>query len=100
MCRTQGVELDRSGAIGPPRNLPESGIANRPQSGQALAKQHVRPTMAPKPPFSKDPFQVTPDTLGLSAEEMRRLGHKVVDMVVDRLERRDTEPVVKTGNAA
>lgn len=38
------------------------------------------------------------DTLGLSSEEMRRLGHKVVDMVVDRLERRAQEPVLKAGD--
>jgi glutamate/tyrosine decarboxylase-like PLP-dependent enzyme len=31
---------------------------------------------------------------------MRRLGHKVVDMVVDRFERRNAEPVVTTGDAA
>ena len=55
--------------------------------------------MARKPPFSDDPFQIPPDTLGLSAEEMRRLGHKVVDMVVDRFERRNEEPVVTTGDA-
>lgn len=56
--------------------------------------------MARKPPFSEDPFQIPPDTLGLSADEMRRLGHKVVDMVVDRFEQRNAEPVVSTGDAA
>ena len=38
-----------------------------------------------------------PDTLGLTAQEMRRLGHKIVDIVVDRLERRHAEPAVLTG---
>lgn len=44
-----------------------------------------------------DPFATPPDTLGLEAEEMRRLGYKVVDMVVDRALRRNAEPVVLTG---
>jgi glutamate/tyrosine decarboxylase-like PLP-dependent enzyme len=39
------------------------------------------------------------DTLGLSPDEMRRLGHKVVDMVVDRFENRQNERVITTGDA-
>lgn len=33
-----------------------------------------------------------PDTLGLEDEEMRRLGYRVVDMVVDRLGRKTARP--------
>ncbi|MEW5250517.1 pyridoxal phosphate-dependent decarboxylase family protein [Microbulbifer sp. 2201CG32-9] len=40
------------------------------------------------------------DTLGLEAEEMRRLGHKVVDLVVDRLVHRHVEDAVLTGSSA
>lgn len=39
------------------------------------------------------------DVLGMAPEEMRRLGHKVVDLVVDRLERRAEEPAIRTGDA-
>jgi len=35
-------------------------------------------------PNNPEPFAISPDTLGMSADEMRRLGHRVVDMVVDR----------------
>jgi glutamate/tyrosine decarboxylase-like PLP-dependent enzyme len=55
--------------------------------------------MQRKPPFRDDPFAIPADTLGLSSDEMRRLGHKVVDMVVDRFERRNAEPVITTGDA-
>lgn len=44
-----------------------------------------------------NPLGVAPDTLGMEAEEMRRLGHKVVDMVVDRAMRRNEEPAILTG---
>ncbi|RBI83695.1 pyridoxal-dependent decarboxylase [Rhodosalinus halophilus] len=40
---------------------------------------------------------VPADTLGLEAEEMRRLGYRVVDMVVDRAMRRGQEPAILTG---
>ena len=40
------------------------------------------------------------DTLGMTEEEMRRLGHRVVDMVVDRICARDKEPAVLTGRPA
>ena len=46
---------------------------------------------------AEDPFAVPPDTLGLDADEMRRLGYKVVDMVVDRAMRRNAEPAIRTG---
>lgn len=36
------------------------------------------------------------DTLGLPAEEMRRLGHRVVDLIVERLAARDAEPAILT----
>ncbi|MBN7798767.1 pyridoxal phosphate-dependent decarboxylase family protein [Parahaliea mediterranea] len=39
------------------------------------------------------------DTLGMEAEEMRRLGHRVVDIVVDRLINRAGEPAILTGEA-
>jgi aromatic-L-amino-acid/L-tryptophan decarboxylase len=39
------------------------------------------------------------DPLGLSPAEMRRLGHRVVDLVVDALEDLDDSPVVRTGAA-
>ncbi|WP_101065354.1 pyridoxal phosphate-dependent decarboxylase family protein [Roseovarius salinarum] len=45
-------------------------------------------------PDDPDPFATPADTLGLPPEEMRRLGHKVVDMVVDRAMRRNAEPAV------
>ncbi len=38
-----------------------------------------------------------PDTLGLEAEEMRRLGYQVVDMVVDRLARKNHEAAIVRG---
>ncbi|HAV64746.1 MAG TPA: hypothetical protein DCY13_20560, partial [Verrucomicrobiales bacterium] len=44
-----------------------------------------------------DPFAVPPDTLGMDAEQMRRLGLLVVDMVVDRALRRNEEPAILTG---
>lgn len=37
------------------------------------------------------------DTLGMAPEEMRRLGYKVVDLVVERLQQKQTEPVIQTG---
>ncbi|WP_052389923.1 pyridoxal phosphate-dependent decarboxylase family protein [Belnapia moabensis] len=37
------------------------------------------------------------DTLGMPAEDMRRLGYKVVDLVVERLIGRDLEPAILTG---
>ncbi|MGL6160691.1 pyridoxal phosphate-dependent decarboxylase family protein [Microbulbifer sp.] len=40
-----------------------------------------------------------PDTLGLETEEMRRLGYRVVDMVVDRLACRSREAAILTGQA-
>ena len=38
------------------------------------------------------------DTLGLTPDEMRRLGYKVVDYVVDHFLNRETEPAILTGN--
>ena len=37
------------------------------------------------------------DTLGMTPDEMRRLGHKVVDLVVDRLMAKQDEPAILTG---
>ncbi|MHA7849962.1 pyridoxal phosphate-dependent decarboxylase family protein [Roseovarius sp.] len=56
--------------------------------------------MSSSTPPSNDPFAIPADTLGMDPATMRRLGHKVVDMVVDRLERRNTEAVITTGDAA
>ena len=58
--------------------------------------------MAPNYPkvYVDDPFAVPPDTLGMEVEEMRRLGHKVVDMVIDRAMRRNEEPAILTGDPA
>ena len=47
-----------------------------------------------------DEFGYAADTLGMEAEEMRRLGHKVVDLVVDRWLRRSDEPAIVTGEPA
>ena len=47
-----------------------------------------------------DEFGVPADTLGMDPEEMRRLGHKVVDMVVDRAMRRNAEHAILTGEPA
>lgn len=47
-----------------------------------------------------DPFGVPPDTLGMQADEMRRLGYRVVDMVVDRALRRNEEHAILTGDPA
>ncbi len=47
-----------------------------------------------------DEFGYPADTLGMEAEEMRRLGHKVVDLVVDRWLRRSDEPAIVTGEPA
>jgi hypothetical protein len=35
------------------------------------------------------------DTLGLNADEMRHLGYQVVDMVVDRLQAKQSLPALK-----
>lgn len=48
----------------------------------------------------EDPFAVPADTLGLDPEVMRRLGYKVVDMVVERAMRRNAEPAILTGEPA
>lgn len=45
------------------------------------------------------PTHSNADTLGMEAEQMRRLGHRVVDIVVDRLINRDSEPAILTGEA-
>lgn len=39
-----------------------------------------------------------PDTLGLSEDEMRRLGYQMVDLVVRRLASRHREPAIVTGD--
>ena len=36
-------------------------------------------------------FDYPADTLGMDPQEMRRLGHKVVDLVIDRMLRKSTE---------
>lgn len=47
-----------------------------------------------------DPFGYAADTLGMDPEEMRRLGHKIVDMVVDRQLRKASEHAILTGDPA
>jgi len=47
-----------------------------------------------------DEFGYPADTLGMDAAEMRRLGHRVVDMVVDRWQRKSGEPALLTGDPA
>ena len=47
-----------------------------------------------------DEFAYAADTLGMDPEEMRRLGHLVVDMVVDRALRKNAEPAIVGGDAA
>jgi glutamate/tyrosine decarboxylase-like PLP-dependent enzyme len=56
-------------------------------------------TRNPKLPVDNE-FGYAADTLGMDAAEMRRLGHKVVDLVVDRLERKNAEPALLTGSPA
>ena len=46
----------------------------------------------------EDEFGYPADALGMEPEEMRRLGHKVVDLVVDRLMRKSGEPAIVTGD--
>lgn len=48
----------------------------------------------------QSPFETPADTLGMDAAEMRRLGHRVVDLVVDRAMRRNQEHAILTGNPA
>ncbi len=43
------------------------------------------------------PDTLPADTLGMDAGEMRRLGYKLVDMVVDRHLHRNEEPAIRTG---
>ncbi len=43
-------------------------------------------------------FAYPADALGMGPEEMRRLGHKVVDLVVDRQLRKNQEPAILTGD--
>jgi len=45
-----------------------------------------------------DEFAYPADSLGMDADEMRRLGHKMVDLVVDRLQRKNTEAALLTGS--
>ena len=47
-----------------------------------------------------DEFAYPADSLGMDPEEMRRLGHKVVDLVVDRWLRKSDEPAIVTGEPA
>ncbi|MDH3386959.1 MAG: aminotransferase class I/II-fold pyridoxal phosphate-dependent enzyme, partial [Gammaproteobacteria bacterium] len=47
-----------------------------------------------------DEFGYAADALGMDPEDMRRLGHKVVDLVVDRLMRKNAEPAIVTGEPA
>jgi glutamate/tyrosine decarboxylase-like PLP-dependent enzyme len=42
-------------------------------------------------------FDYPADTLGMDPQEMRRLGHRVVDLVVDRLLRKNAEPALSAG---
>ena len=62
--------------------------------------KHKEKPVKSSAPHSSDEFYFPADTLGLEPEEMRRLGYKVVDMVVDRLQRKNHEPVVQTGELA
>ncbi len=54
------------------------------------------PRRNPRMPID-DEFAYPADALGMRPEEMRRLGHKVVDLVVDRLMRKASEPAILTG---
>ncbi|MFT5219712.1 MAG: aromatic-L-amino-acid decarboxylase, partial [Gammaproteobacteria bacterium] len=47
-----------------------------------------------------DEFAYAADTLGMDPEEMRRLGHRVVDLVVDRLLRKNSEPAIVSAEPA
>jgi aromatic-L-amino-acid decarboxylase len=51
-------------------------------------------------PNQQDEFAYPADTLGMPAEEMRRLGYRVVDMVVDRLMQRHSEAALVGGDPA
>jgi aromatic-L-amino-acid decarboxylase len=54
---------------------------------------------SPVPDATANPMSARgADTLGMDIEEMRRLGHKVVDMVIDRLAARDAEAAIVTGS--
>lgn len=39
------------------------------------------------------------DTLGMEPEQMRQLGYQVVNLVIERLQQRDAEPALQTGDA-
>ncbi len=45
------------------------------------------------------PPDYPPDTLGMTEEEMRQTGYRVVDLVVDRLVSRHRQPAILTGKA-
>jgi len=45
-------------------------------------------------------FGYAADALGMDAEEMRRLGHMVVDLVVDRQMRKNAEPAIMSADPA
>lgn len=49
---------------------------------------------------NEEEFGYAADTLGMEPEEMRRLGHKVVDLVVDRMLRKSSEPAIHAGEPA
>ncbi len=57
--------------------------------------------VARNPRFERDGDARYPaDALGMTPEEMRRLGHKVVDLVVDRLLQKHSEPALAGGEPA
>lgn len=63
-------------------------------------KESEKPVAGYTLPGVDGPFAVPADTLGMTPEDMRRLGYRVVDMVVERAMRRNTEPAIVTGDPA
>ena len=64
-----------------------------------MVSRKKRPLKTSDPKLSDEVYYPA-DTLGLEPGEMRRLGYKVVDLVVDRLQRKNHEHVVLTGEPA
>ena len=56
--------------------------------------------MAPPPPADRSSPPGRADTLGMDEAEMRRLAHRVADLVVDRLVRRGDEPAIRADSPA
>src|SRR3712207_4562230 len=71
-----------------PRSTPRSTALATPPAGETWAPMSIAPTM---------PCLLPDRPLTLPPDELRRLGHRVVDAIVDHWERLPEEPPLRTG---